>query len=299
MRLFSLLWCLVFCSEVLAQPVPSERPRALDGGQPSAPRASRLGDFRQLWPRMYWLESHTFPKALTNYRTVCSVPIEGGYFTLALGKPGDEALFAFSGQPITNEISKGLSFGGPGVPDWGFAYDRNGDGVVDAFFFLVGPGAFEPPEIKERVPPSQGGPVAMNSEEGRLLLANMRLVFTLYADDDFDGHIDAVVNAMRDPERPAWWYRRAVLRSGAVTPMVDEHWTFANDIDARLGPVPQTAAGFAVGVSPGKPVTKPLEQSSRMLDAINGGLRKCRSASSDPFTLPAGPPELSAVGADH
>jgi hypothetical protein len=82
--------------------------------------------------------------------------------------------------------------------DWGWVYDRNGDGRLDWFAFVIGPVAVAPEG--ERDLPRLPGP--MTKAEMRLLVANTPYRFWQIVDSDFDGAPDALLApAMR---RDGW-----------------------------------------------------------------------------------------------
>jgi hypothetical protein len=259
---------------------------------------------------LFWREKSAYAKALTSFRIVCSVPLEAalsvspakttawsGYFTLAVSDSEHEVLWASGDKPVS-DLAKSLSFGGPGTSEWGFVYDRNGDGLVDAFFFLLGAGGYETPEIAARLPPSTG--TKMSPEEIKLFLGDgVRLLFRLVADDNFDGNVDALVDGMRDPARPQWHYRRAVFQSRVFSSEVDETWMFNTDIDSRLGPVPSTGNGFAISPNNTLPRKGLFEAYSSLLGLINAGVRKCRSVAGGSLALPSAPPVSGTVGPDR
>jgi len=87
------------------------------------------------------------PPDLARYGIECSVPIKGGYFTLAIRDDKREALLVLTEKPVTS-LAKVVSFGGDPKKsqDWGFVYDRNGDGWADYIAFLDGAMAVTTPE---------------------------------------------------------------------------------------------------------------------------------------------------------
>jgi hypothetical protein len=120
-----------------------------------------------------------------------------------------------------------------------------------------------------------GDPIKIESrEELDLITRNMQLVFTHHADDDFDGHSDAVVTSIHHPANPFWFYRYGVLRSRAFTQVIDEDWSFVSQIGNKVGTVPRENGDFRVSFFwPGE---RALEVSSKLLGAINDGIRACR-----------------------
>jgi hypothetical protein len=227
--------------------------------------------------------------ALRLYGIECSVPIvtpDGkGYFTLAMRNDKREALFVLTEGPVTS-LEKILSFGDESkTQDWGFLYDRNGDGWADYIAFLLGAMPVGTPEVLAHVPrrpmpkvSSEGtSKYTITREEFALRAANARLVFIHYVDDDFDGKTDAIVSALQDPDHYGWIYRRAVLRSSDHSQTTDEDWVFLRDIAAREGPIPREPDGRFVRLEGlGDVREKHLEHFAEMFDLVNSGLRGCR-----------------------
>lgn len=270
-----------------AQAPPRRLPVADE--MPVAPIATvPAGDLLTFYPRA---PSFSAAPELGRYGIECSVPITGGYFTLALRDDRREALFVATGKPVTS-LASVVSFGGdPGKSlDWGFVYDRNADGWADYVAFLDGARPVATPAVLALLPrrpmpepTAEGVRHAISREEGELLMANTRLVFVHYVDDDFDGRTDALVSSLQDPNHWGWLSRRAVLRSSARSQAIDEHWVFVSDIAAREGPIPRGAEGRFVPLGGiGSEALDTLSRSNRLdgfswpLDVVNAGLRGCR-----------------------
>ncbi len=266
-------------------PVVDEMPAAPERASETVP----AGDLVSFYPRA--------PSALASgpdlerFGIECSVPItmrDGkGFFTLALRDDRREALFAFTPEPVT-DLGKTLSVS-PGSSgksmDWGFVYDRNGDGWADYIAFLFGPMPVGTPEILAQVParpapqlrPEGGATYRITREEYALQVASTRLVFNHFADDGFDGKADAIVSALMDPDRWGWIHRRAVVRSRAHSLVVDEDWVFVQDIAAREGPVPRGPDGRFVALEGlGSTREDHLAEFTQFFEYVNAGLRGCR-----------------------
>ena len=273
--LFLLSFTIIACAQqpVRRLPVADEMPAKPAGADAIIP----LGSFVSLYPRAAALT--VVPPELARYGIECSVSIAGGYFTLARTEYGRVALFVFTKKGPVTDLAKVISFGGQSdrTLSWGFLYDRNGDGWVDYFVFLDGAQPVKTDEIAGVIPKKPGAkrgePIKIGIDELMLSIKHSRLVFTHHADDNFDGKSDAVVAALWDPENPLWIYGNGVLRSRALTQEVDENWRFVTDIGIRAGSVPRTPKGFEVSFFSGE---RPLETSSRILDAVNAGVRACR-----------------------
>jgi hypothetical protein len=232
--------------------------------------------------------------ALAGYTILCSVkvPSENGnylYFTLARSDDGQAALFVWTKDGPVRSLQKAVEVGTyslvlappdrrKGSLDWGWVYDRNGDDWVDYFTYLDGANPVMTDENARLVPKKpgvkEGEPIRIESEE-ELLLWTMStdLVFTHHADDNFDGRSDAVVVGLRYPENPQWYYRYGVLRSSALTQVIDEDWSFVSDIRVKAGPVPRENGHLRVSFF--QPGERALDVSSELMEKINAGIRAC------------------------
>jgi hypothetical protein len=262
-------------------PVVDEMPPAPERASPGGP----AGDFIAFYPRVPSVLD-TKPD-LSRYVIECSEASGRGYFSLALRDDGKSALYVLTAGRVT-DLSRaiGLEIDGRGSLDWGFVYDRNGDGWADYFAFFLGLNPIETPDIPAQVPkrgptPEAAGkeddPAAFaTQEELKLMRARLKLVFIHYADDDFDGGVDALVSALQDPDRWGWVYRRAVVRSRSHSQVADEDWTFLSDIHVREGPVPRLADGRMTPLLGFRWRENHLQGVSGFLGVINAGLRACR-----------------------
>lgn len=224
---------------------------------------------------------------LARYKIECSLQMpSGGYFTLARTDDRRAALFVWTDKGPVRALQKLVAVGTysamfdppdrwGGSRDWGWIWDRNGDGRVDYFTFVDGAMPVMSEEIAHLVPKKPGAVFKIESkEELDLITKNMQLVFTHHADDNFDGCSDAVVAALHHPESPFWIYRYGVLRSRSLTQVIDENWSFVSHIAIKAGSVPTENGHFQVSFfSPGD---QALKTSSKLLASINDGVRACR-----------------------
>lgn len=91
--------------------------------------------------------------------------------------------------------------------DWGWVYDRNGDGRIDWFAFVIGPAPVLPPGMTD--PPDLRGMIT--KAELMLLLEHQAYRFWNVIDSDFDGAPDAMLVPARDAEG---WVEGAMLLEG-------------------------------------------------------------------------------------
>ncbi|HET9950762.1 MAG TPA: hypothetical protein VFS09_03095 [Candidatus Eisenbacteria bacterium] len=125
------------------------------------------------------------------------------------------------------------------VTEWGYVYDRNGDGRADYLCYLAGPMPVEDDSFPADFPTVVTG---LSHEQLEFMLDRDRYVFSHVADEDFDGTVDAIVVYVRDPARP--WVKEfaTVLAPGAGAP--DSSWTFRGAISAPTGALPRVNGGF-------------------------------------------------------
>ncbi len=160
------------------------------------------------------------------------------------------------------------------VVDWGYVYDRNGEGKIDYVSYLVGPFPIKKPDFPSDYP-KRGQ--SLNLSEIELFLKSMRLLFTHWADDNYDGKVDAVVFEAVDPERN-WVEGWTAVRSTKYDGTVDEGWYFKEDINVREKDAERTGTGFSTRRIPGiEPVFGPgeLAHKTKILTMFNEAAEKC------------------------
>lgn len=161
------------------------------------------------------------------------------------------------------------------VMDWGYVYDRNGDGKIDYVAYNVGPMPFKQKDFPEDYP--KGGQ-SLNLSDIELLFKSMRLLFTHWADDNYDGKVDAVVFEAVDPERN-WVEGWTAVRSTKYDGTVDVGWYFKEDINVREKDAERTGTGFKTRRIPGiEPVFGPgeLAHKTKILTMFNEAAEKCK-----------------------
>lgn len=126
------------------------------------------------------------------------------------------------------------------VLDWGYVYDRNGDGKIDYVSFLVGPMPFKKQDYPSNYP-KRGHTIS--SKQLEALLESMGLLFTHRADDNYDGKVDAAVIEALDPETN-WVDGRMLVRSTKFDGATDEAWFFKEDINIKEKDAERVGDGF-------------------------------------------------------
>ena len=189
-----------------------------------------------------------------------------------LKKPDKEILLRVY---LTKSLEKPILPTRDYVMDWGYVYDRNGDGKIDYVAYNIGPMPFKQKNFPEDYP-KRGQP--MNFSEIELLFDSMRLLFTHWADDNYDGKVDAVVFEALDPERD-WVEGWMAVRSTKYDGVVDEGWFFKDDINIKEKDAERAGNGFRTRRIQGiEPVYGPgeLARKSKILNMFNEAAEKCK-----------------------
>jgi len=179
----------------------------------------------------------------------------------------------------TKSLENPILPSGDYVMDWGYVYDRNGDGKIDYVVYNIGPMPFKQKDFPEDYPKSGQ---SLNLSDIELLFKSMRLLFTHWADDNYDGKVDAVVFEAVDPESN-WVEGWTAVRSTKYDGTVDEGWYFKDDINVREREAERTGTGFSTRRIPGiEPVFGPgeLVHKTKILTMFNEAAEKCNLTSS-------------------
>jgi hypothetical protein len=128
------------------------------------------------------------------------------------------------------------------VLDWGYVFDRNADGMVDYFAFLVGAIPVKPEGFQGDLP-KRGGRIT--PDQINLYNRHARFVFIDIADDDLDGKVDGFVFGVRQPDE-IWIDRWVAARSTKGDGQLDQAWFFTSDIAAQTGVPERSGGGWAV-----------------------------------------------------
>lgn len=177
--------------------------------------------------------------------------------------------------------------------DWGYVFDRDGDGRVDYVAYLQNAHAVEPDPLPEGFPTARPGPdgkVKVSRELLHAVIDSAQMVFRHWADDDRDGKVDALVSEEFDPDRPMFVKDWVVFRPSRPGGPVDEAWAFRGDIREKRRVIERSPDAFLVpSVDPsekGTRVEERLGAASNWLAVVNGAVERCR-ARNPGLTLPA------------
>ena len=233
------------------------------------------------------------PPEIGSLRKICEQPNDGVYLSFWGESGGNAFLAVFSRNPVS-DLSKVISLQVLFAPfptarpaseesslDWGYIFDRNGDGRVDYLIYLDAARPIAPDQFPENYPKGS----RLSQQDLELYFHRVRLVFTHLADDNFDGVVDAIVAPIPDSERPVWIGSYGVLRSSRFDGGVDRDWTFKADLgQSRIyqptGRVPRSDGGYLLKQILPRPLIQEgsewLRSGTKLLSRINDGANQCK-----------------------
>lgn len=189
-----------------------------------------------------------YPAIDVQLEILCQQKISNVYVTF-LGYKGQKKIFiaAITNQKIENpnkEIYRILDFDGAGpklgkVTTWGYVFDRNNDGKIDYMALVDGAAPFLDDKIPESYP-VRGQKLSMPDLE--LYVGHCKIIFNHWADDNYDGKIDAAVHVDSDNLRD-WIKRKIVARYSKFNDKFDDVWAFKKKITEEQDSVAHTQAG--------------------------------------------------------
>ncbi len=170
-----------------------------------------------------------------------------------------------------------------GTYDWGYLYDRNGDGRVDYLVYLQNAHPVLPDSVPADFPMPTAGAEGRLRVSGALLFKMIELgqmVFRHYADDDFDGRVDGVVMEEFDTVRPMFVRDWLLFRRSAPDGPVDQGWAFRHaPLDTTRVLVPEGGGFQVASIAPGEPplaAATVFDRATERLALINQVLGQCR-----------------------
>ncbi len=122
------------------------------------------------------------------------------------------------------------------ITTWGYVFDRNGDGKIDYMELLSGAAAYEGDEFPADFPE---GRQPLNKEQQSYFIGHCKLIFEHWADDNYDGKFDAVVQNDLDPKRDLVM-QQILVRSTTFTNIFDDVWGFRGNIRGDRDSVPHS-----------------------------------------------------------
>jgi hypothetical protein len=135
----------------------------------------------------------------------------------------------------------------------------------------VGPAAIKPPDFPADFPKGS----TMTGQQYQCWIKNVKVAYQHWADDDFDGTIDAVVLEAYDPDRP-WIEGWQAIRSSRFDGALDNCWFFKDRIDEKGGECERSGGGYRTRTGY-NPVFGPegLTELSAFLSSLNAAAGKC------------------------
>ncbi len=225
----------------------------------------------------------TYPTLDRPLAVICRKKLLGRYVTF-IGYKDTKKVFMASVtlKPVMNpdsEISRVVAFDGikptlGKVETWGYVFDRNGDGKIDYLALVEGAGAFEDDDLPDDYP-VRGQP--LNRPELEVYVGHCRLIFNHWADDNYDGTIDAGIICDADSMRD-WIARRIVVRSTKFNGTFDDVWGFKTNITARrdsIGHDPTSVPYHALGKFWARIDKAVLQEKTGVLQLLNRAAKEC------------------------
>ena len=172
------------------------------------------------------------------------------------------------------------------VPNWGYPFDRNRDGKVDYLALVGGAGPYMDGEFPADYP-AQSAPMMMSQVE--FYLEKCRIIFNHWADDNYDGQLDATVQADMDARR-SWVYRQIAAQQTKFDGTFDKVTTFRNDGSAFSDTLTREPGRFgyrSVAGTWGWFGAKELAEKTAVMALINKAIA---ASPKDSFRLPDGRP---------
>ena len=226
----------------------------------------------------------------------------GKYFVTMVGIKGqpEVLLMAITLQKITDVKSIELTVNFDGikpkmgeVTTWAYVFDRNRDGKVDYIALLTAAAAYEGDDFPEDFPEGKSG---LNREQQEYFIGHAKLVFDHWADDNFDGKLDACVINDLDPVRDMVM-RQIVVRSSKFNYSLDDVWAFRFNINSPRETIPHTAKEVKyrpITQGKGKIAKSSFQEKDAILELINGAAKAFQLIDEN-FYHPGGPGMRSAV----
>ena len=190
-----------------------------------------------------------YPYVDRKLAVVCQKQIGANYCTF-IGYEGETRPFiaAVTAKPLTDpntEIARSVVFReilptAGKTTTWGYIFDRNNDGAIDYLELVEGAGATEPANFPSTFPVRRKH---LKPKELEYFVEHCSIVFSHWADENFDGRIDAAVIPELDAKRD-WIQRRLFFRSSEANDSLDEAWGFRQGIGGKKEKV-QLKAGSA------------------------------------------------------
>jgi hypothetical protein len=164
--------------------------------------------------------------------------------------------------------------------DWAYVFDRNGDGRIDYVAVLDNALPVLPDPLPADFPEVQvqpNGNMKLTKELAYAMIDNAQLVFRHYADENFDGRVEAVVVDAFDAKRPLFIADYVAYRR--VPGGGEEAWRFRSSISERTAAVaPVDGAVLLPSWQGTEPAAARVAAADSLLQIFNGALARCPAA---------------------
>jgi hypothetical protein len=224
-----------------------------------------------------------FPPLENPLTILCRKKIENRYISF-MGYKDVKKIFivAITLTPI-KDVRKELSLivdyegGRPSigkVKSWGYIFDRNGDGKIDYMALIAGAAGFEEENFPDSFP---NRTQILNRDQLEYFVGHCKLIFNHWADDNFDGTIDAAIHVDMDPDRD-WVKRRLVIRSTKFNGVFDDVWAFRNQIGEEHDSVSYTGSAVPyhpLGKASGEITWQDFNEMTAILKLVNRAAKLC------------------------
>jgi len=183
------------------------------------------------------------------------------------------------------EISRIVEFQGSKpflgkVSTWGYIFDRNKDGKIDYAALVGGAAVFKNDKIGDKFPPRNQ---RLDHEQTKFFVSHCEIIFNHWADDNFDGNIDAVIHADMDPSKDLV-EQMIVVRSTKFDNSFDDVWAFREDPQHEHKKITHTSYSVPfhpLGSTQGKITKEMLAEKSAYLQLFNKAAAACNIKPSD------------------
>ncbi len=161
------------------------------------------------------------------------------------------------------------------VSTWAYVYDRNRDGKVDYLALLTAAAAYEGDDFPENYPIGKN---SLNKAQQEYFIGHAKLVFDHWADDNFDGKLDAAVVNDCDPLRDMVM-QQLVIRSSKFNDSLDDAWTFRMNIKGERVNIPHSPKRIpyrTIGKGDDAITKASFQEKDAILDLINKAAKELK-----------------------